>query len=422
MNSIITPVRTKKLPQEWCGAHYIDEKEIEAVVRVLKAKSPFRYYGFDLQNEVSKLEDEFKSYIGRDYALAVSSGTAALQVCLGALGIGPGDEVILPGYFWVATVGAVVRSGAIPVLVDSDDTFSIDPSKIEDKITERTKAVLPVHMGGVIGNIREIVKVAEKHNLKVLEDCAQASGASQNGIKAGAFGDMAIYSFQLNKHMTSGEGGMIVTNDKTLYRRAFAIHDLGYPRNSDGRLDFDDPEAQLWGIGCRMSEISGAVARAQLNKLNKICGNMRSAKNRIKEAISGLPGITPRKVIDPSGDAGSFLMLSFEERERSLKFTKALRESIIADEGGMYPIHMDDWGLHIYYNIPSLKNKRGLSGISPWDLEENKNSNVSYETGTCPRLDSLVSRTVLICIASTLMDNDIEDIITAIKKAAEQSA
>jgi 8-amino-3,8-dideoxy-alpha-D-manno-octulosonate transaminase len=278
-------------------------------------------------------------------------------------------------------------------------------------------------MGGVIGNITEIVKVARANNLKVIEDCAQASGASQNGVKAGAFGDMAIYSFQLNKHMTSGEGGMIVMDDKNLYRRAFAIHDLGYPRNSDGRLDFDDPEAQLWGIGCRMSELSGAVARAQLSKLDKICGNMRSAKNRIKEAIYNLEGISPRRVIDPSGDAGSFLLLTFDERERSLNFTKALREEgIVADEGGMYPIHMDDWGLHIYYNIPSLRNKRRLSATSPWELQENKNSNVSYEKGTCPKLDSLLSRTVIMCIASTLTDNDIEDIISAIKKAAVESA
>jgi 8-amino-3,8-dideoxy-alpha-D-manno-octulosonate transaminase len=152
------PVRIEPLPQEWCGAHFIDEKELAAVSRVIKSRSLFRYYGFDLQNEVSKLEKEFASYIGSKHAIAVSSGTGALQVALGALGVGPGDEIILPGYFWVATVGAVVRSGAIPVLVDSDDTFSLDPSKVEAKITPRTKAIIIVHMGGVIGHIKELVK------------------------------------------------------------------------------------------------------------------------------------------------------------------------------------------------------------------------------------------------------------------------
>lgn len=193
-----TPVREKPLPQEWCGTHHMDEQEVEAASRVLQSKSLFRYYGLDLQNEVSELEKEFSAYTGADYALATASGSTALQVALGALGVGPGDEVIIPGYFWVATVGAVVRSGAIPVLVDSDDSFSLDPDRIEGKTTERTKVVLPVHMGGVIGNIEAIVEVAHKHDLKVLEDCAQACGASQNGVKAGSFGDIGIFSFQLN--------------------------------------------------------------------------------------------------------------------------------------------------------------------------------------------------------------------------------
>jgi len=254
-----TPVRNRPLPQEWCGAHYMDEQECDAAARVCRSKTLFRYYGMDLQNEVSQLEKEFAAYIGVGYALAVSSGTSALQVSLGALGIGPGDEVLVPGYFWVATVGAVVRSGAIPVLVDCDDTFDMDPKDAARKITPRTQAILVVHMGGVIGKIKEIVTLARQHNLKVVEDCAQASGASQNGIKAGAFGDLGIFSFQMNKHMTSGEGGMVVTRNEGLYRRAFAIHDLGYPRNDAGRLVMDDPALQLWGIGCRMSELTGAV-------------------------------------------------------------------------------------------------------------------------------------------------------------------
>ena len=413
-------VRTKPLPQEWCGAHFIDEKELAAVTRAIKSRSLFRYYGFDLQNEVSKLENEFAVYSGRKHAVAVSSGTAALQVALGALGIGPGDEVLLPGYFWVATIGAVVRSGAIPVLVDSDDTFSIDPAKVEAKITSRTKAIITVHMGGVIGHIKELVKVARKHNLKVIEDSAQAAGASQHGIKAGAFGDIAIYSFQLNKNMTSGEGGMVVCDDIKLYNRAFAIHDLGYPRNADGRLVFDNIETQLWGIGCRMSELTGAVARVQLKKLDKICNNMRNAKNIIIDEISLIKGIRPSKVIDPSGDSGNFLLLSFEDRNKSLEFVDKLRaEGIVADKNGMYPLHMDNWGLHIYYNIPSLINKRGLSAKSIWDLKENSPAKVSYNKGTCPYLDSLLERTIIICIASVLTNSDIKDIGNAIQKVAK---
>lgn len=412
------PVRSLPLPQEWCGAHYMDELECGAAVRVCKSKTLFRYYGLDLQNEVSKLEQEFAAAIGVRYALAVSSGTGALQVALGALGVGPGDEVLVPGYFWVATVGAVVRSGAIPVLVDCDDTFNMDPQDAAKKITPRTQAILVVYMGGVIGRIREIVALARLHNLKVIEDCAQAAGASQHGVKAGAFGEVAIFSFQMNKHMTSGEGGMVVTDDENLYQRAFAIHDLGYPRNDAGRLVMDDPALQLWGIGCRMSELTGAVARVQLTKLNRITGAMRSAKLKIKRALADV--LTFREVPDPDGDAGSFLMTVFPTRGQSLTFTEALRaEGVVAASGGMYPIHMDQWGLHIYYNVASLVNKRGISAVSPWQMTENRASaDISYAKGTCPHLDDLVSRTMIFCVASILADADVEDIIMAYRKVA----
>jgi 8-amino-3,8-dideoxy-alpha-D-manno-octulosonate transaminase len=413
-----TPVRTKPLPQEWCGAHYMDKQEIKAVTRVCKSKTLFRYYGLNLQNEVSQLEKEFAAYIGVKHALAVSSGTAALQVALGALGVGPGDEVLIPGYFWVATVGAVVRSGAIPVLVDCDNTFSMDPVEAAKKITRRTKAIIVVHMGGVIGHIKKIVALAKKHKLEVIEDCAQANGASQHGVKAGAFGDMAIFSFQMNKHMTSGEGGMVVTNDLHLHRRAFAVHDLGYPRSDEGRLIFDDPSLQLWGIGCRMSELTAAVARVQLKKLDRITGAMRAAKNKIKEALAG--ALTFREVLDPDGDGGSFLLTVLPTREKSLRFVEALRaEGIVADKGGLYPIHMDQWGLHIYYNVASLVNKRGISAVTPWQLAENGvSAGISYAKGTCPHLDDRLSRTMITCIASNLTNRDVQDIIKAYRKVA----
>lgn len=413
-----TPVRSTALPQEWPGAHYMDEQEVNAAVRVCKSKSLFRYYGLDLQKEVEQFEGEFATYIGSKFALAVSSGTAALQVALGALGVGHGDEVLVPAYFWVAVPGAVIRSGAIPVLVDCDSTFGMDPKDAAAKITPRTKAIVMVHMSGAIGRIKDIIALARRTKIAVVEDCAQAAGASQNGTKAGAFGDMAIFSLQMNKHMTSGEGGIVVTNDKHLYRRACALHDLGYARNDSGRMIFDDPSLQLWGIGCRMSELTGALARVQLRKLDRITSSMRSAKNRIKRALEGV--LTFREVIDPEGDCGSFLLTVFPSREQSLEFTKAIREEgIVAAEGGMYPIHMDDWGMHLYFNVASLVNKRGISGISPWQLRENKASaSTSYARGTCPKLDDLAGRTMLMCIASNLTRRDIDDIITAYRKVA----
>src|SRR5664279_4315396 len=169
------PVRTEPLPLEFPGVHHMDEEEVEAALRVLKSRSPFRYYGIDLQGEVEAFESEFASFLGVDHAVAVNSGTGALHTALSALGVGPGQEVIVPAYMWVSVVAAVVNLGAIPVLADIDDTFCADPAAVEAQITPRTSAIIAVHMSGAPANITEIQKVARKHGLFLIEDCAQCA-------------------------------------------------------------------------------------------------------------------------------------------------------------------------------------------------------------------------------------------------------
>lgn len=412
-----------EIPQEWPGAHYYDHQEEEAVARVARSQSPFRFYGPDLQKEVDQFESEFAAFIGVGHCLGVSSGTAALQVALAAMGIGPGDEVLLPGYFWVSTVSAVVRSGAIPRLVDVDHSFSLDPDDLEKKITERSRAVIMVHMGGVIGKVERVMDICSRNGLLLLEDCAQAGGATQNGRRAGSFGHMAIFSFQLNKTFTSGEGGAVVTGSRELYNRAFAIHDLGYYRRADGRLEFDDPEFQLWGIGCRMNEFVAAVLRVQLRKLDRILSSMRKLKDELIDAMSGYEGITTREVIDPEGDSGGFLKLIFDRPDVSHAFFNGLKENgIRVREGGLNPVHMTGWGLHIYYNVTSLVNKRSISGHHPvWELSENQwAAGYGYGKGTCPVLDSYVERTVLFCIPSRLTSGERELILEAFRRTCLQ--
>lgn len=411
-----------ELPQEWPGVHYYDKQELEAVSRVVRSRSLFRFYGPDHQREAEYFEEEFARYIGTGYCLGVSSGTAALQVALAALSVGPGDEVLLPGYFWVSTVSAVVRSGAIPRLVDVDSSFSMDPVDLVQKISERTKAVIMVHMGGVIGKVTEVRDICDKHELLFLEDCAQAGGASQFGKKAGSFGDMAIFSFQLNKNFTSGEGGAIVTDSEELYNKAFAIHDLGYSRRDDGRLEFDDPEYQRWGIGCRMNELVGALLRVQLGKLDGILASMRSTKHELADLLSEYEGISTRQVEDPAGDGGAFLKISYEDPALSRKFFEGLQqEGIRVREGGMNPVHMTDWGLHIYFNVTSLVNKTSICGHhSVWELEENSwGADYEYNKGTLPVLDSFVERTVIFCIPSLLTDEMRSFISAAFTKTCE---
>jgi 8-amino-3,8-dideoxy-alpha-D-manno-octulosonate transaminase len=412
-----------ELPQEWPGIHYIGEEEINAVTGVLKNQSPFRFYGPKPTYEARQFEKEFADYIGMNYCLTVSNGTTALQVALSALDVGPGDEVIMPGYFWVSTAGAVVRLGAIPVLTDVDDSMSIDPADLEKKISERTKAVIVVHMGGVIGQIRKIMEICKAANIPLLEDCAQAAGSSQFGRMAGSFGDMSIFSFQINKNMTCGEGGAVLTNDRYLYDKSFGIHDTGYIKDAEGNFVLDRPELQFWGIGCRISDLAAAMARVQLRKLPSIISHMRSFKHDLVNIVSDYKGIRTRQVEDPDGESGGFLKMTFENPETSHQFKEYLLKSgIRVKEKGFYPIHMEEWGLHIYYNLPSLVHKRPSMGSrSVWELTENSFAkDYSYEKGTLPYLDSLVESTVLFCIASNLKNEHKELIRNAFIKTCEQ--
>jgi dTDP-4-amino-4,6-dideoxygalactose transaminase len=396
-----------KLPQEWPGIHYIGEEEIEAVTNVLKNQSPFRFYGPKPTFEARKFEEEFARFVGMKYCVTVSNGTTALQVALSALEVGPGDEVIIPGYFWVSTAGAVVRLGAIPVLADVEDSLSIDPADLERKITERTKAIIVVHMGGVIGQIGKIMEICRSAKIPVLEDCAQAAGTSQFDRMAGSFGEMSIFSFQINKNMTCGEGGAILTNDKLLYERSFGIHDTGYIKDDKGSFVLDRPELQLWGIGCRISDLAASMARVQLKKLPTIVKRMREFKHELVAIISKYKDILPVTVADPSGESGGFLKMMFRDRESSWKFKELLIENgIHVADKGFYPIHMEEWGLHIYYNLPALVHKKPSMGSrSVWELTENSFAkDYTYGKGTLPHLDGIVEKTVLFCIASNLND------------------
>jgi len=412
------PVRAKPLPLEFPGVHHYDGQEIEAALRVLRSRSLFRYYGIDLQKETEKFEEEFARAVGVRHALAVASGTGALSVALSALGVGPGQEVIVPAYMWVSVVASVVNQGAIPVLADIDDTFCLDPRDVERKITSRTAGIILVHMSGAPGDAKAIQKIAKEKNLFLLEDCAQCNGGSIGGQKVGTFGDMGIYSFQMNKNMSSGEGGCVVTNDTQLYRRAFACHDLGYARDENGRLVFNDPTLCLWGKGCRMDELRAAILRVQLKKLPTIISAMRRSKYRIRQALEQFPEVRLRKIQDPLGDTGCFLITTYRDTETARRVNRMLRaEGIVTSPQGVSDIVMTDWGLHLYYNNVSLVQRTSADrGGFPWKLAENAGLERNYEKGACPVADSLFDRSVLLPIPSCLTDQDEREIIQAFEK------
>jgi len=416
-----TPVRCEPLPWELPGAHGMGRDELEMAARVIMAKSPFRYYGPDLQHMVDSLEGAFCERLGRKFALGVSSGSAALYLAFGALGIGPGDEVLLPGYLWVSCLSAVVRLGAVPKLVDIDETFCTSPADFEQKIGPRSRAALFVHMSGAPGDVDALTRIARNSGLKIVEDCAQANGASYHGQPVGTFSDIAIFSLQLNKNMSAGEGGVLICDDENLYKRAFALHDMGYARNAEGRLDSSDERFQFWGIGSRMSELTGAVALAQLRKLDATVSAMRTAKWKIRNALSEISRITFRRIVDPAGDSGPFLITMLDSPETCKKFAAALHaEGIRGPEGSMACVPMEEWGFHWHFNNLSLVNRRGVTPTGwPWNDPANAFAReYRYDRGVLPNCDDLARRSILLTIASCLTDKDIDDIIRAYRKVA----
>jgi len=417
------PIRQHPLPAEFPGAHAINEEEEEALLRVCRSKSLYRYHGIDPQREASQFEQEFATFTGARYAVAVTSGTAALHTAFGALQVGPGQEVIIPAYLWVSIAAAVVNLGAIPVLADIDETFCINPEDVRRKITPRTSAILIAHMNGAPGNVLDLIGMARDRGIYLVEDCAQCVGGTIHGQSVGTFGDIAIFSFQINKNISSGEGGAVITNNEGLWRRAVAVHDVGYSRNSTEKLNLEDFDSFGWGRGYRLDELRAAVLRVQLRKLPSTLERLRSSKLRITESLRSMGEFRLRHLVDPAGDTGAFLLTIFSTEQLARAVNARMRwNGIICSADAVSNVILSDYGLHIYSNIPSLVRKVGTdrSG-TPWNLESNRDSVYEYGVGSCPVADDLFRRTQLLTIPACLSRRDEQDVIDAFWEALSTS-
>ncbi|HOJ09304.1 MAG TPA: DegT/DnrJ/EryC1/StrS family aminotransferase [Clostridiales bacterium] len=255
-----------------------DGKELAALERVLNSGK----WG-TLGGEVDRFAKSFAAYQHAKYGVAVTNGTVTLEVIMRALGIGYGDEVIIPPYTFNATSSAVIFQGATPVFADiEEDTFNIDPEKIEKAITSRTKAIIPVHLGGRACNMDRIMEIAKKHNLYVIEDSAHAQGSEWNGRRVGSIGHAGSFSFQASKNLTAGEGGFITTNDTDIYEKCWSIHHCG--RDIRGKVWYDHP---IVGTNARMTEWQAAILNTQLERLDeqieKRMSNAAYLNSRLKE-------------------------------------------------------------------------------------------------------------------------------------------
>ncbi len=273
------------------GSQFYDHCEQDLADEAIATHGLFRWYGpagRPQPTKVAAFEQEFAKLLGVKYVLGVTSGTAALHTALTALGVGPGDEVILPAWTWYSCYYAIVMTGALPVFAENDDSFAIDPKDLEKKITPQTKAVMVVHLFGSPADMDAVMEIARRHGLKVLEDSAQFAGGQYKGKRTSTIGDIGIFSFQLHKMITAGEGGAVVTNDPLLYERAVRFHDLGLLRPPTQAQVGQGAMPYFMGLNYRMNEMTGAVLLAQVRNSTTSWPNSAAVADTSSSASAAL--------------------------------------------------------------------------------------------------------------------------------------
>jgi 8-amino-3,8-dideoxy-alpha-D-manno-octulosonate transaminase len=379
------------------GGMEVGGEELEALARVIESKNLFRYYGVgEGPDEVASFEREFAQHMGAKHALCVNAGSSALICALIGAGIGEGDEVIVPAYTWNATPNAVLASRALPVLAEVDESLTLDPADVERRITPRTRAILPVHMRGAPAAIDELVAIAKQHDLVLIEDVCQSAGASYRGQRLGTFGDAGAFSLQFNKIITTGEGGVMITDSDDLLDLALDVHDCANSvRRGTGLPKFA-------GYNFRASELTGAMARVQLTRLDGLLERMRANHARLSAEIAGLPGLTLRRANDEDGDAGIALIAFADSAAKAAEGAAALNaEGVLAMQ--IYSPATPD--LHIYPFWAPVLAALEAAGADPPD---------------CPRTLDLVERAIHVDVSPLCEEQDLDEIAFAFEKVAKQ--
>lgn len=392
------------------GWNVIGEEEIQAVTRLLQhPQKLFRYRGSE-PTESSMLEKELEDGIGAKHALFVNSGTSALTCCLVAWGVGPGDEVIVPAYTYIATAAAVVNAGAVPVIAEIDDSLGLSPADLRRKITPYTKAVIPVHMQGVPAKMAEIWKVAGENNLIVIEDCCQAIGSKYHGVHSGVRSHAFAWSLNFFKVITSGEGGVFFTNDDAAFLRGVYLSDPGSPMWDSGLMG--DVRLPVFSrAGYRGNEINAAVAREQFKKMDGILAHTRRLKKLLLDNLGEPIHYQRQHVDDPEGDCGiSFAMIAHSVEE-ARKMSEELQKRGL-EIGSAYNYGFPD--RHIYSYWDSILNKQGTTPLNyPWGDPSYK-GNVEYGREVCPQSLDILGRCLRLGIHMGVTEQNILEIAAVI--------
>jgi 8-amino-3,8-dideoxy-alpha-D-manno-octulosonate transaminase len=342
------------------GFEFFGDEERKEVNDVLNTGILMRY-GFDGMRQghwkAKELEKAITETFGVRHAQLTSSGTTALSTAMAVMGVGHGDEVIMPTFTFVASFEAIIAAGAIPVLVDIDETLCLDPKAVEAAVTPRTKMVMPVHMCGSMAQMDELQAICKKHNLLLLEDACQAIGGTFNGQKLGTIGDGGTFSFDFVKTITCGEGGAFLTNNEEYFLNADHYTDHGHDHIGTDRGAESHP---FLGYNFRISELHAAVGLGQIRKLDKILETQKKHNAIIKAALEKVEGITFRKIPDPQGDNASFLSFFLPTEELARKSHKALLANGL---GGNFYWFDNNW--HYIKKWDHLKNATSLFPLNP---------------------------------------------------------
>lgn len=396
------PVRSKPLiPAKFSKMRY-GKEEIRLLTEVIKSGNLNRVAG----TKAKLLESKFEEYFGVKHAVVSSSGTAAIHIALASIGINPGDEVITTPITDMGTIIPILFQNAIPVFCDVDPrTINVTGDDIERRITKKTKAIIAVHYGGCPCEMDKIMKVAKKHNLYVIEDCAQSWLAEYGGKKAGTIGDIGCFSLNTYKHISCGDGGVTITNSRKLAGRQALFADKGWNRKSRMR------EHPFLGINYRMTELQAAVALAQLKKLKKIVASRRKMASLLNSMIKDVPGIIVPHV--PEGAKHSYWLYILKIDKDILKVSEEHFGKALSSEGIPNSISRHSRPVY-FYDVLKLQKTFG-SSHHPFDYHR---KNVKYKKGLCPKAEDVLREMIVITISEFFCRKDVEDIAKAIEKVA----
>ncbi|MCJ0538733.1 DegT/DnrJ/EryC1/StrS family aminotransferase [Enterococcus cecorum] len=365
------------VPEVFLGNDLIDEREIDMVVDLLKKRSIFRYYGHEMLHRTDNFEYLLSKYFGSKYALCVSSGTAALKVAINSLDLDIGDEIILPSFGYIATANAIISSNCIPVFADVDNSLNISPDSIESLISEKTKAIIVIHISGQACDMEKIMEISERYNIPVIEDVAQAFGGEYKGRKLGTIGKIGCFSFQSNKLLSTGEGGCVITNDNKLYLRGRNYHDQGGFRKNNTYPKWSD-NSSLFGENLRMTEIAASIGIVQLSRIDDMLDILHEHKLHIMKKLEHY-NLNWRKNFDIAGDCSvslCFYIDNLENREIIIEklrgihangsYNSAMYENYVFDHIKQKFKLLSIVGSENRINIKNCKNAEKLSKEAVW--------------------------------------------------------